>query len=172
MQQKNILCGLAYPRLWERRNVSPPFYCRIFSSSSGQRREKLHDGQQSFKLKKKINRYKTKPQYRDIREEGNLFFIYHNKSNMPIYYWSSNKFLQANNCLIIKMILFISLIPQFWNPSIYNIIRWFAGPMGQTTHQPSIWCSKYYFFFHKILQNSLQKSFPFLFFYDITKKKF
>ena len=51
--KKNILCGLAYPRLWERRNVSPPFYCRIFSSSSGQRREKLHDGQQSFKLKKK-----------------------------------------------------------------------------------------------------------------------
>ena len=24
------------------------------------------------------------------------------------------------------------------NPTIYNIIRWFAGPMGQTTCQPSI----------------------------------
>ena len=24
------------------------------------------------------------------------------------------------------------------NPSIYNIIRWFAGPMGQTTRQPSV----------------------------------
>ena len=29
-----------------------------------------------------------------------------------------------------------------WNPSIYNIIFWFAGPMGQTTRQPSVWCSK------------------------------
>ena len=24
------------------------------------------------------------------------------------------------------------------NPSIYNIIRWFAGPMGQMTRRPSI----------------------------------
>ena len=35
------------------------------------------------------------------------------------------------------------------NPSIYNIIRWFAVTMGQTTRWPSIWCSKYYFFFIK-----------------------
>ena len=33
------------------------------------------------------------------------------------------------------------------NPSIYKLIRWFAGPMGQTTRQPSVWCSKYYFFY-------------------------
>ena len=26
-----------------------------------------------------------------------------------------------------------------WNPTIYNIIRWFAGPMGQTTRQPRVW---------------------------------
>ena len=31
------------------------------------------------------------------------------------------------------------------NPSIYNIIRWFAGPMGQTNRRPSVWCSKYFF---------------------------
>ena len=56
------------------------------------------------------------------------------------------------------------------NLSIYNIIRWFAGPMGQTTRWPSVWCSKYYFFFHKILQNSLQKHFQFIF-WKITKMK-
>ena len=56
------------------------------------------------------------------------------------------------------------------NPSIYNIIRWFAGPMGQTTRQPSVWCSKYYFF-TKNLQNSLQKPFQFFFFNKITKMK-
>ena len=33
------------------------------------------------------------------------------------------------------------------NPTIYNIIRWFAGLLGQMTHRPSIWCSKYLFFF-------------------------
>ena len=33
-----------------------------------------------------------------------------------------------------------------WNLSIYNIISWFAGPMGQTTRWPSLWCTKYYFF--------------------------
>ena len=32
------------------------------------------------------------------------------------------------------------------NPTIYNIIRWFAGPMGQTTRRPSVWYSKYFFF--------------------------
>ena len=35
---------------------------------------------------------------------------------------------------------------SIWNPSIYNIIRWIAWTMGQTNHQPSVWCSKYYFF--------------------------
>ena len=32
------------------------------------------------------------------------------------------------------------------NPSIFNIIRWCAGSLGRTTHRPSVWCSKYYFF--------------------------
>ena len=31
----------------------------------------------------------------------------------------------------------------FWNLSIYNVICWFAGPMGQMTRQTSVWCSKY-----------------------------
>ena len=41
-----------------------------------------------------------------------------------------------------------------WNPTIFDIIRWFAG-----THWPSIWCSKYFFlwfltkFFAKIVSN-------------------
>ena len=34
------------------------------------------------------------------------------------------------------------------NPTIHNIIRWcwFARLMEQTTRQPSVWCSKYFFF--------------------------
>ena len=50
----------------------------------------------------------------------------------------------------------------FINPTIYNIIRWFAGPMGLTTRQTRVWCFKHYFF-HKILQNSLQEPFPFFY---------
>ena len=49
--------------------------------------------------------------------------------------------------------IFVSLNTSQWrvrsstiNPSIYNIIRWFAGTPGQKTHQPSVWCSKHYFF--------------------------
>ena len=30
--------------------------------------------------------------------------------------------------------------------TIFNIIRWVAESMGQTTHRPSVWCSKHYFF--------------------------
>ena len=30
--------------------------------------------------------------------------------------------------------------------SIFNIIRWVAGSMGQTTQQPSVWRCKYYLF--------------------------
>ena len=33
-----------------------------------------------------------------------------------------------------------------WNPTIYNIIRWFAGLLGRMTRGPSVWCSKHYFF--------------------------
>ena len=32
------------------------------------------------------------------------------------------------------------------NPSIYNILRWVAGTMGQMNRRPSVWCSKYWFF--------------------------
>ena len=35
----------------------------------------------------------------------------------------------------------------FWNPTICNIIRWFAGPMGQITRRPSVWLSKHFFSF-------------------------
>ena len=31
------------------------------------------------------------------------------------------------------------------NQSIYNIIRWVVGTMGQTNRWPRVWCSKYYF---------------------------
>ena len=37
---------------------------------------------------------------------------------------------------------------DFLNPSIYNLIRWVAWPMGQTNRRPSVWCSKCYFFLY------------------------
>ena len=55
------------------------------------------------------------------------------------------------------------------NPTIYNIIRWFAGPMGQTTRRPSIWCSKYYLFSHNFSQNSFQKILTIYFFITLQK---
>ena len=39
---------------------------------------------------------------------------------------------------------------EYWHgsidPTIYNIIRWFAGSLGQMTCRQSVWCSKCYFF--------------------------
>ena len=41
-----------------------------------------------------------------------------------------------------------SVIAKNWtfNPTICNIICWFAGLLGQMTFWLSVWCSKYYFF--------------------------
>ena len=73
------------------------------------------------------------------------------------------------------MIFLLGSLHKPWTktPTIYNIIHWLGGSLGQMTHRPSVWCSKYYFFFHNFLQNSLQKSFQFifLFFYNFTKIK-
>ena len=52
-----------------------------------------------------------------------------------------------------------------WNSSIYNIIHWFNGLMGQTTRQPSVWCSKYYFFLIKSCKIICKN--PFYFFMKI-----
>ena len=41
--------------------------------------------------------------------------------------------------------LYESMI-KYTNPTIFNIISWVAGSMGQTTHWPSVWCSKCYLF--------------------------
>ena len=59
------------------------------------------------------------------------------------------------------------------NLTIFNIIRWLAGSMGRTTHRPSVWCSKYYFFFIISCKILCKKSFQFifLFFYNFTKIK-
>ena len=56
------------------------------------------------------------------------------------------------------------------NSSIYNIIRWVAWTMGQMNRRPSVWCSKFYFFFMtscKILCKNPFNSFSY-FFYKIT----
>ena len=39
---------------------------------------------------------------------------------------------------------------QTWNPTIFNIMRWFAGSLWQMTHQPSIWGSSKHFFFYNL----------------------
>ena len=58
------------------------------------------------------------------------------------------------------------------NPSICNMIRWFAGLLRQMNRQPSLQCSKHYFFFHNFVQNSLQKLFNLSFdFLQIYKNK-
>ena len=47
----------------------------------------------------------------------------------------------------ITRMIFCLDMTQTWNPSIYNIIRWVAWMMGQTNCPPSVWCSKYYYYF-------------------------
>ena len=59
------------------------------------------------------------------------------------------------------------------NSSIFNMICWFAGTPGQRTQQPSVCCSKYYFFFTiscKILCKNCFNLF-FLFIHKFTKTK-
>ena len=58
------------------------------------------------------------------------------------------------------------------NPTIFNIIRWVAGLLGRSSHWPSVWCSKYFFFIIscKILSKNPFKLF-FQIFYNFTKIK-
>ena len=58
--------------------------------------------------------------------------------------------LNVEEEILVKTTLLVSVtsvveldLTIFKNPTIYNIICWFAGPMGQTTRRPSI------IFFHK-----------------------
>ena len=44
------------------------------------------------------------------------------------------------------IIFIIGRMARFWNPTIYNMICWFAGRMGQSTCHPSVWHSKDFFF--------------------------
>ena len=57
------------------------------------------------------------------------------------------------------------------NPTIFNIIRWFAGSPGQMTRRPSIWCSKYHFFIWFSIDLGHSKLFIFCF-YKFIKKKY
>ena len=79
----------------------------------------------------------------------------------------SEDFLHANNFCTCTFRSTLMKWELTRNPSIYNMIRWADG---QTTRQPSVWCSKYYYRFiksYKILcKNPLN-----LFFYVIAKMK-
>ena len=73
-----------------------------------------------------------------------------------------------------KMKVFAIHCARFiWNPTIFNIIRWLTGSMGQMTHRTSLWCSKYFFklVFHKFLAKFLAKIISIDFFYKFTKIK-
>ena len=61
---------------------------------------------------------------------------------------------------------YLLLIHKTKNPTIFNMLRWVTGSLGQTTHRQSVWCSIYYFIFLNFLQNYLQKSFQFIAFYS------
>ena len=42
----------------------------------------------------------------------------------------------------------VESLESWWlsrNSTIFNIIYWLAGSMGQTTHRPSVWCSEHFF---------------------------
>ena len=47
-------------------------------------------------------------------------------------------------------------LQNFYQCSIYNILRWVAWTMGQTNHRPRVWCSKYYFFFNSYRLRALK----------------
>ena len=86
-----------------------------------------------------------------------LFFANFSILESPIQFMNAqNKtFTWLNKCsesspdyylpvVLMAVINCILTLISYKNPSIYNIIRWFAGPMGQTTRRSSVWCSKYY----------------------------
>ena len=59
---------------------------------------------------------------------------------------------------------------QTRNQAIFNTIRWVNGSMGQTTHRPRVWCSKYYFFF--IISYRLRALKTLYFYFGKVKKKY
>ena len=71
---------------------------------------------------------------------------------------------------IVRKSRFPMAVGIYLNLSIYNIIRWFAEPMGQTTRRLSVWCSKYHHIFIKS-SKILCKTLAIYFFYKITKMK-
>ena len=48
--------------------------------------------------------------------------------------------------IVLTQGLMQTFLKKYWmvskNPSIYNMIRWFTGPMGKRTRVPSLWYSK------------------------------
>ena len=85
--------------------------------------------------------------------------------SIPLYIASPAKSLSNTGFPIIKSSKpCCHTLTQYTNPTIFNIIQWFAGSMGRSSHIPRIWCSKY-FLFHNFLQNSLKKSFHFFQFF-------
>ena len=48
-------------------------------------------------------------------------------------------------CWVSNWPFFVLTIFVLWNPTIYNIICWFSGLLGQMTPRSRVWCSKHFF---------------------------
>ena len=94
-------------------------------------------------------------------------------SNVPLCMSLQMRTLKQDICFRVNTnVLFV----DFWtsketneprNPTIFNIIRWFGGSQGRMTNL----MFQVLFVFHNFLQNSLQKSFQFIFYFLINLQK-
>ena len=93
-------------------------------------------------------------------EQDNKFWVFaqHVHTVFSNYFVLLNK--NQNISLIVNCRVPLLSGHAYWNPSIYDIMRWVVWTMGQTNNQPSaasdVLCI---IFFHDFLQNSLQNSF-------------
>ena len=105
-----------------------------------------------------------------------LLFTNYFSTHRRIWYKNITRrnLLKTKLCALLNKLVTVLLcqIYNSYNPSIYNIIRWFAGwwdkrLVDHESDAPSI------IIFLKFLQNSLQRHFQFIFFvfYKITKMK-
>ena len=90
--------------------------------------------------------------------------------------YATNKFckqaiLICKSCSLLKETNMVWLISgtrwsnnKTLNPSIFNIIRWVAVSMEGTSHQPSVWCSKHYFFHNFLFFRVIEKKWMKMFF--------
>ena len=127
---------------------------------------------ESFAIKLRHHHAHVSPYQRDLLHTGS-FFGWLEKTFGPTILTLSGKckvfhFHQIWNIPIIILhanVYCLARITRKWftNPTIYNIICWFAGLMGQMTRRPCVWHSKYYFFIISYIDLEHSKLFIFIF---------